>query len=134
MTEKVSWKELILTDGEGFALTKPQTIEALREFKRRDGMFQVFARFGEREIESQSEINWSGFPVDLTADEITELGKMTTKDESGKHFTQNYSPEFIAKLEDGGYIEIFRPVHDSGIPYSQEHWRLHVTEKTENLF
>lgn len=135
MTDKIKWNELTLTDGEGYELTKPQSIEALREFKRRDGMFQVFAWFGDREIESQSEINWSGFPVDLTAEDIETLGTMTTKDESGKHFTEIHAPEFLEKLEKGGWIEIIRPVHDqTGIPYSQEYWRLVITEKAEDLF
>jgi hypothetical protein len=132
---KIHWTELQLVDGEGFALTKPQAIEALRELKTTGGIHQVFVQHDGVDIDSHDQIDWTGFPVDLTAEEIEILGTMTNRDESGKHFTEVHSPEFLEKLEKGGWIEIDRPVHEAtGIPYSQEYWHLRITGKTENLF
>lgn len=65
--------------------------------------------------------------VDATPQVLLELGKLTTRDEAGRHFTQ--WSRYWQELEDAGLIEIDRPVHGStGIPYSQEYWTLQVTQ------
>lgn len=132
---KFYWGHLELVDGEGCELTKAQSIEALREFKTTGGISGVFAYYHGQELEDPNQVNWEGFPDDLTAEEIEELGRMVQRDEAGKHFTEIHSAEFIEKLENGGYINIYRPVHEAtGIPYSQEYWHLSITIKAENLF
>jgi hypothetical protein len=131
---RIPWTAVDLVDGEGYTLTRPQAIEALRELKTTGGIHQVFVQHDGVDIDSHDQIDWAGFPEDLTAEEIEILGTMTTRDESGKHFTEVHSAEFLSKLEHGGWIEIDRPVHETGISYSQEYWHLRVTKKTENLF
>ena len=133
--EKFYWGHLELVDGEGYELTKAQSIEALREFKTTGGISGVFAYYHGQELEDPNQVNWDGFPEDLTAEEIEALGQLAERSEDGRHFTEVHSPEFLEKLEKGGWIEIIRPVHDqTGIPYSQEYWRLRSAKKTENLF
>lgn len=63
-------------------------------------------------------------------DLIEQLGKVTTRNESGMHFTQWLDYE---ELEDKGLVKVYRPVHETGIPYSQEYWTIEVTEKGLNL-
>jgi hypothetical protein len=146
MAEKINWKNLDLVDGEGYKLEKLHVIEALREFRLTKSMPHVFfAQIGADHEDadnastwgpkSPADVDWDGFPADLDGDEIETLGTMTNRDESGKHFTEIHAPEFLEKLEKGGWIEIVRPTHEAtGIPYSQEYWHLRVTEKTEDLF
>lgn len=55
------------------------------------------------------------------------LGKICTRDESGRHFTQRYSDADLRELEAEGLISIYRPVHDTGISYSQEYYQVEVT-------
>jgi hypothetical protein len=135
MGMKFYWGHLELVDGEGCELTKPQAIEALREFKTTGGISGVFAYYHGQELEDPNQVDWEGFPEDLTAEEIEELGQLAERSEDGRHFTQVHAPEFLEKLERGGYINIYRPTHETtGIPYGQEEWHLSITIKTENLF
>lgn len=63
----------------------------------------------------------------LTADAIRDLASLTTKNESGQHFTE-YSMHW-EELEAHGLIRVIRPVHQgTSIPYSQEYWTLEVTD------
>jgi len=63
----------------------------------------------------------------LTADQLAELGTITTRNEAGKHFTE--FADHWELLERLGLIEIDRPVHDqTGIAYSQDYWTLAVTD------
>lgn len=62
----------------------------------------------------------------LTGDMIRELGIITTRDESGRHFTE-WSDHFDI-LGALGFVAIDRPIHaKTGIPYSQEYWSVEVT-------
>lgn len=67
-----------------------------------------------------------------TDDEIYELGTICTRDEAGRHFTEG--GHGWQRLEELGLIQIHRPIHDgTGIPYSQEHWSLEVTEAGQEI-
>lgn len=58
---------------------------------------------------------------------LEELRVACTRDDAGRHFTGWM--KHMEGMEERGLIEIDRPVHEStGIPYSQEYWRLHVTQ------
>ena len=63
-----------------------------------------------------------------TSEKIRILAKITTRDESGRHFTQIYSPEALAELESAGLLAIHRPIHDTGIAYSQDYWSVELTD------
>lgn len=59
---------------------------------------------------------------------IETLATLTEHDEAGRHFTETCP--LWQELEDAGLIEIDRPVHEqTGIAYSQEYWRLTVTDE-----
>jgi len=70
-------------------------------------------------------MGWSGY--DLSHEDAQKLGRITTRDESGTHFTQIYDAEWLNKMETVGYIQINRPIHQTGIPYGQEEWTVEVT-------
>lgn len=73
--EKFYWGHLELVDGEGYELTKAQSIEALREFKAKGGIYQVFVQYNGRDIDDPEQIDWAGFPVEeiTTTKEIFEM-------------------------------------------------------------
>jgi len=56
------------------------------------------------------------------------LSQITTRDESGKHFTEIYSAGDLAELEADGLITVRHPKHETGIPYAQEYWSVEVTD------
>ena len=62
-------------------------------------------------------------------EKVSILGVITTKDESGKHFTCKFFRHEIEELEKEELIRINRPVHLTGIPYSEEYWHVEVTEE-----
>lgn len=65
----------------------------------------------------------------LTGDDIEQLGRITTWDESGAHFTTLYADDWLDRMERAGLIEVRRPVHAAtGIPYGQDAWRVRVTD------
>jgi len=70
-------------------------------------------------------MDWSGY--DLSHEDAQKLGRITTRDEAGTHFTQIYDVEWLTKMETVGYIKINRPIHQTGIPYGQEEWTVEVT-------
>jgi len=59
---------------------------------------------------------------------VSILAGITTRDESGTHFTMSYPAAFLQELEEAGLIEVSRPVHETGIPYSQDYWMVEVTQ------
>lgn len=61
----------------------------------------------------------------VTEEMICELCTLSTRDESGRHFIE--VSEHWEALESAGLIVIDRPMHPTGVPYSQEHWSLDVT-------
>lgn len=62
-------------------------------------------------------------------DTVNILSTMTNRDEAGRHFTERYADRILDDLESRGLIEIDRPVHEpTGIPYSEDHWHLTVTQ------
>jgi hypothetical protein len=59
---------------------------------------------------------------------IETLATLTERDETGRHFTETCN--CLDELEDAGWIEIDRPTHEqTGIPFSEEYWRLTVTDE-----
>ena len=63
---------------------------------------------------------------------IRELSRITTRDDSGQHFTE--WSKFWEELEFDELIEIYRPVHEqTGIPFSQEFWQVNLTERGKDL-
>lgn len=56
------------------------------------------------------------------------LGRLTTRDEAGTHFTQIYDPDWLQDAESRNFIQITRSVHEpTGIAYGQEEWTVEVT-------
>ena len=61
--------------------------------------------------------------------DIRMLGKFSTRDEAGRHFTEIYPAVWLDRMESLGMIEIQRPTHEgTGLQYSQEYWTASVTE------
>lgn len=56
---------------------------------------------------------------------VLDLGTITTRDVSGRHFTA-FSNHWT-QLESLGYINVHYPRHDGGAPYAQEFWTVEVT-------
>lgn len=64
-----------------------------------------------------------------TEQQVNILAVITTTDGAGRHFTEVYNWSELAELETAGLLEITRPVHEAtGIPYSQEHYSVTVTQ------
>lgn len=62
-----------------------------------------------------------------TDDQITELCILTTRDSSGRHFTE-WSKHYD-QLEEMGLVKIHRPVHAAtGMDYDCSHWTVAVTD------
>jgi len=71
----------------------------------------------------------------LTSADKIALGKLATRDESGRHFTSVHRGEWLEQMEQAGLITIHRPVHEStGIPYSQEYWSVEVSSEVAEWF
>lgn len=62
-----------------------------------------------------------------TEETVKVLSTLTTRTEAGRHFTSLLSSTTISTLEGEGLITVNRPVHSTGIPYSEEHWSVEVT-------
>ena len=57
------------------------------------------------------------------------LARITTRNESGVHFTRIFGAAELATLETQGLIKITRPTHaDTGLSYSEEYWTVEVTD------
>jgi hypothetical protein len=57
------------------------------------------------------------------------LSKITTRDESGRHFLEIYNTADLQELEAAGLLTIHRPIHGAtGISYSEEYWSVEVTD------
>ena len=65
--------------------------------------------------------------MELTREDAQKLGRITTKDEAGTHFTQIYDRDWLDTMEAAGYLTISKPVHQAGIEYSEEYWSVEVT-------
>jgi len=71
-------------------------------------------------------------PVKISARRLADLARITTRDESGTHFSQVYD-DAVELLERLQLIRIHRPIHATGIPYGQELWTVGVTELGQDL-
>jgi len=60
---------------------------------------------------------------------IATLATLSNHDEAGRHFTEVCST--WDEMEAKGLIEIQRPVHETGIPYSEDYWTFELTEDGE---
>ncbi len=57
------------------------------------------------------------------------LARIATRNEAGVHFTQAFSADELAPLEEQGLIEITRPTHAAtSMQYSQERWTVELTD------
>ena len=66
----------------------------------------------------------------ISSDDLQRLAQLTERDEHGVHFTVAEEGAWLARMEEAGMIRIIRPIHKAtGIPYSQEHWRLEITDE-----
>jgi hypothetical protein len=63
------------------------------------------------------------------------LGTVATYDDAGRHFTERYPADWLQRMEDLGYITIFRPIHGlTGIPYGPEYWRVQAAPVVAEWF
>lgn len=68
-----------------------------------------------------------------TEEKVRILAAITTTDGAGRHFTEKYFWPEVEALEKMGLLKITRPVHATGIPYSQEHYSVEVTADGQEL-
>lgn len=69
-----------------------------------------------------------------TETKVRILSTLTTRDSSGRHFTGRVSSDEIAALEAECLIVVTRPIHEAtGIPYSEEHYSVEVTDEGVEL-
>ena len=67
-----------------------------------------------------------------TREILAELGKISTFNEDGRHFTQFL--KHWQDLEEAGLVEVYRPDHEStGIRYSQEFWNIELTDEGRDV-
>lgn len=70
--------------------------------------------------------------MNATADAIRELCILTTRDTSGRHFTEWAS--HYEELEAAGLVTIHRPIHAAtGIPYGPDSWRVEITPEGQDV-
>lgn len=62
-----------------------------------------------------------------TEETVKIIATLTTRDDAGRHFTSLLGRDTISALEAEGLITVSRPVHSTGIPYSEEYWSVEVT-------
>lgn len=73
--------------------------------------------------------------IHLTAADRRMLGNLTTRDESGRHFSELVDMDWLFKMEDAGYVTIDRPVHAAtGIPLGIDQWTLEVSPEVADWF
>ena len=71
----------------------------------------------------------------LTRNDKLQLGRLTTRDEAGRHFADIYPDEWLDRMEVAGLITIDRPIHKpTGIPYSREYWSVQVADEVADWF
>ena len=68
-----------------------------------------------------------------TDDAIRVLSVLTNHDEAGRHFTTTVPAAILDELESAGLIEIYRPVHETGVSYDEQYWDVSLTEDGEDL-
>lgn len=67
--------------------------------------------------------------------DVVKLGRITNRDEAGRHFTEVYSGDWLTRMESLGLITIDRPVHEAtGIPYACEYWSVAVSPAVADWF
>lgn len=67
---------------------------------------------------------------EITDEDLRKLGELTTRDETGRHFTQRYSREWLDRMEAAGMIYIHKPVHPATkLEYAEEYWSVEITPK-----
>lgn len=72
------------------------------------------------------------YDIVLPDEAIRELGVITTRDESGRHFTE--WSRWLETLELLDLVTVYRPRHEAtGIPYGQEAWTLEVTDDGQDV-
>jgi hypothetical protein len=68
-----------------------------------------------------------------TENKVRILSTLTTRDSAGRHFTTRVNSADIASLEAAGLIVVTRPVHATGIPYSEDCHSVEVTAEGVEL-
>jgi hypothetical protein len=68
-----------------------------------------------------------------TEEAVRILSTLTTRDHAGRHYTVLHPPAHLDDLEQAGYIEVYRPIHHTGVRYSEEHWQVDVTDRGRDL-
>jgi hypothetical protein len=72
---------------------------------------------------------------ELTREDKILLGRLTTNDDAGRHFTSTHDSAWLDRMEAAGYITIDRPVHaKTSIPYSLEYWSVEVSPQVAEWF
>jgi hypothetical protein len=75
-------------------------------------------------------------PIDTmtTKEKVCILSIITTRDHTGRHFTQRFRYLELRTLVDDGLIIIEKPTHRAtGIPYDESHWSVEVTRDGQDL-
>ena len=71
----------------------------------------------------------------LTRDDKVRLGRLTERDEAGRHFTVQEPMDWLLRMEAAGYIRIERTVHEAtGMQYAPEYWHLEVAPEVGDWF
>ena len=73
--------------------------------------------------------------ADLTRNDMCLLGALCTRNEDGRHFTEAFATDWLARMERLGYLTIDRPIHEAtGLVYSPEYWTVAVAPEVEDCF
>lgn len=75
------------------------------------------------------------YEIVLSHEDRLALGRVCTRDDAGRHFTEVYDCGWLENMERAGLLTIHRPVHDqTGIPYSSEYWSVEVAAEVADWF
>jgi hypothetical protein len=75
------------------------------------------------------------YEVVLSDDDKRALGRLCTRDDAGRHFTEAFDSAWLDAMEAAGLITIHRPVHEqTGIPYGGEYWSVEVAPEVAEWF
>ena len=77
--------------------------------------------------EVSADLEWLNTEEIALLEDAEMLGKICTRDEAGRHFTDIYEQGWLIRMEEQGFLEIIRPVHGTGIAYGQEEWSVKIT-------
>jgi hypothetical protein len=71
----------------------------------------------------------------ITEDDKRQLGKLTTRDDAGRHFTEAVDGDWLDRMESAGLIAISRPTHEAtGIAYDRQYWSVEVAPEVITWF